>query len=200
MLGSMRWRTPSIVASSILLALAVGCSTSPRSSVSAQEPRRGTNRPGLHLSREQGPFIHGVKVSLDQAQAQAPFPIFRPKGDLADDALIRAVYIEQQGGDVPMTQVAVDYESGILLTLSPASVPLERDAASFWARKVAENRGMTVETVLGNPALVVQRDIERTGNPASIAFVISGIQVTIYGAYAPVSADALKQIAESVSA
>jgi hypothetical protein len=96
----------------------------------------------------------------------------------------------------PWVQVGLDYESGVLVILNPAP----EDWATSSRAMASEIPGMSLQTVLGKPALVVKRDVGGTGNPGAVAIVVEGVEVGIYGQFASIEAPTLVQVAETVSA
>jgi len=56
-----------------------------------------------------------------------------------------------------------------------------------------------VETVLGGPALVIERNVNDTDNPSAVSLVIDGLQVTLYGQYSPIEAPELVDAANTLT-
>ena len=50
------------------------------------------NIPGPQFTREQGPFGTAVRLSLEEAVARSPYPLYRPHSPLASDSTICAVF------------------------------------------------------------------------------------------------------------
>lgn len=94
---------------------------------------------------------------------------------------------------------AIDYESGVLVTItSPLPGELAEDPEAFYRARASEDVGRSVETVHGTSALVIAPNVEGTGNPGSVSFVIGKVEIKVYGQYAPFTVDELKAIAETV--
>jgi hypothetical protein len=80
---------------------------------------------GLTHSRNDGPFLFGKQMSLMEAQSEAGFSFLLPNDSIANESIVRAVYLEMRPGDpegetpcakFPETQAAIDYESGLIVT------------------------------------------------------------------------------------
>ena len=79
--------------------------------------------------------------------------------------------------------------------------PAFEGLASSWPEDAADDPDiLSVQTVLGKPALVVKRDSGGPGDPAAVIMVLEGVEVGMYGQYAPIEAPTLVQVAETVSA
>jgi len=155
---------------------------------------------GVTFPRSQGVLPRGEITSIEDAEAKAGFPILRPDTDLASDGSIQSIHIQTTSGDLDtVSEVAIDYKSGIVETLLLAPAAADEDPAGYFAVQVEQNEGRSVQTVNGVPALVIERNVDGTGNPAVVSFVINGTQVTLYGLYTPIESESLVQVAESIS-
>ncbi len=164
---------------------------------------------GVNFSRDHGPFGTGQRgVSLAEAEATAGLPLVRPQSALANDGNIRAIYTETAPGDSSETDAcrrhalvhaAIDYQSGILVEIqlvAGTGCPLDRDPAAEWRSMASGYAGWRVGTVDGRPALLVPRD---SSGPASVSRIVQGVEVTIYGLYAPINLSTLVGVAGSLS-
>jgi hypothetical protein len=185
----------------VAVLLAAGCSSQATGTTPSESHPR-SNALGLGgFTRERGPFIFGQKVSLEEAEGQVPFHLYRPDDSLASDRSIRAVFVENTVDDEgnPVVRAAIDYQTGVLLTLAMAPSTVVADPLAFWTTKTSQNDGRSVATVLGGPALVIQRNVNEAGNPAAVSMVIDGVLVTLYGQYGPIEATALIDAADTIS-
>jgi hypothetical protein len=130
-----------------------------------------------------------------------PFHLYRPNSTLASDQTIRAVFVETLYDEdgTPEVKAAIDYDSGVLLIIYAAPQAITEDPSAFWTKKASENDGRSVDTVLGGPALVIQRNVNKTDNPSAVSLVIDGLQVTMYGQYNPIDAADLVKAANTLS-
>jgi hypothetical protein len=172
-------------------------------SVSSRPTVPSVERQGLTLPREVGPF-GGQRVTLEAAQAAVSFQLVRPTHPLANDSSVRAVFLRVVPDDsLPSNaeQVAIDYDSGILVLLEPASqVGFEDDPATQY-QEMAEGYPpgkAEVSRVHGVPALLIPRDVSNAG-PAIVDLTLEGVRVILYGAYAPLELSNLIEVAETVS-
>ena len=127
-----------------------------------------------------GPFPSGKEVSLAEAQRRAPFPIHRPSSPLASDSSITAVWIQDVMGDDGARdfQAAVDYVSGLEILLGPVTF----DPATYYANAARElGNSSRVQNIDGHPALVIPEGNDGGDGPGSVAFVIDGTEITVYG-------------------
>jgi hypothetical protein len=94
-------------------------------------------------------------------------------------------------------EVAIDYSSGVEVTLLEASF----DPQTFYEQvaKELESVGAATRTINGFPGIVVpgNSDVDES-NPASISFAGKGVEVTLYGQGA-ISEDKLLDLAASIS-
>jgi hypothetical protein len=184
-----------LVVSTLVAAVGMACSSS-------QTDHQRQNAPITRsFERDQGPFAHGEKLSLEDAEKTVPFHLYRPDNDLASDTSVRSTFVETTFDDEgnQFIRAAIDYDSGVLLTIWPAPSSMISDPLAFWTKKMAENDGRSVETILGEPALVIQRDVNDAGNPAAVAMVMEGLQITLYGQYAPIGASELVETAKTIA-
>lgn len=153
----------------------------------------------VDFSRDHGILPLGVKVSLAQAENEASFHIYRPDVSAASDSSIRAVYIQtlKDESDSTIDEVAIDYESGVLLTLTAADASLAKDPGAFYAARAAEGPGRSIESLDGTTALLINANVEGP-DPPSVSLVLGGIEVTLYGEYGDVDVSTLVAAAQSV--
>jgi hypothetical protein len=157
---------------------------------------------GMKLPREAGPF-GGQRVTLEAAQEDVSFEIVRPSHPLANDSNVRAVFLQVVPDDSLSSdaeQVAIDYQSGIVVLLEPASqVGFEEDPGSQY-QEMAEGypAGQAeVSTVHSAPALLISRNVSND-SPAVVDLTIDGVRVIFYGSYAPVELATLIEVAETI--
>ena len=123
------------------------------------------------LSRDEGPLLYGTKMGLAEAADQMGGSLLRPNHELASDASIRNVYVETATDDetgVAWSQAALDYVSGVVLTIWPV-----------------EFRGSGFEAGSG------------PDQPAAVDIVLGDMRAQLIAAYSPLSAADLVAIAET---
>jgi hypothetical protein len=156
----------------------------------------------LNPSRDEGPLLHGQKVTVEGAEAEAGFRLLRPTHPAANDGNIRNVFIahERDESERPWTQVAIDYESGLIILLLPAWVDgLDKDSRREYQEVVDTYPGgpyAKVTTVRGVPALVIERNPK---GHAYLSLVIDGVNLKLFAEYAPLEASLLTAVAESLT-
>ncbi len=151
------------------------------------------------LPRDHGPFATAQKVTLEEAEEAVSFPLVRPQHALANDLLIRAVYVEivSSGEGGVVEQGAIDYETGILLILSPATLDgFDSDPQADYEAMADAVPGAQVQTVNGVPAFVFE-SADGT-SPAAIDLTLDGVRAILTGEYAPVDLEDLVGVAESL--
>ena len=133
-------------------------------------------------------------MSLDAAIDAVPFAISRPSTAIASDASIAHVWVEDMptGEQTGETEVAIEYQSGIMATLLPTRADTEAGFSDV--AKSFGYPGVVVEKVGDRTSLIIPENIDGQ-NLGSIAFVISGVEVVIYGHY---DTETLKTVARSV--
>lgn len=161
---------------------------------------------GISHPRELGPFGNGRVSSLEEAQALVSFDLPRPSHPLANDAIVKYVFVQIVPADsspTPVVQVAIDYTSGILVLLEPASQVGFADDPGAQYQEMAEGwpAGVQVSQVRGVPALVIPRNVAENGvgNPAAVDLTLDGVRVGIYAKYAPLEVETVLAIAETVA-
>lgn len=198
-----------VVASAIAVGLLMGAvliangSTPPRQSKSGASPgpaRQKTAGIIFDPSRDDGPFLHSEKVSIEQADARAGFTPLRPDTPKANDGNVRNVFIEvtRDDYDTPWAQLAFDYDSGLLMLELPAWVDgMDKDPRKQYQEMAEGYPGSyaRVTTVRGVPALVIERNDKGS---AYVDLVIEGVRVELYGVYGPLEAADLIAVAESL--
>ena len=137
---------------------------------------------GLGIATGDGPLAFDTEMSLDAAIDAVPFAISRPSSAIASDASIAHVWVQDmptanRGGE---TEVAIEYQSGIMVTLLPT--PADTEAGFSDVAKNLGYSGVVVEQVGDRVSLIIPENIDGR-NPGSVAFVISGVEVVIYGHY-----------------
>ncbi len=163
-----------------------------------ERPTAGGVRLGIFPPRERGPFLQGEALTLSEAASRAGFHLYRPSDPLASDGSLKTVWFEAAPGHTP--HVALEYESGVLITLDEAVFQPESHY-----RELARRLGLreeAVRTVHGVPALVIPQDSPvdaRRNNPASVDLVLEGVHITVYGQYGSFEIDDLVRIAESLA-
>jgi hypothetical protein len=180
----------------------------PPSVTSASTPTTSGGAPGsFEFPREHGPLLAGEPVTITEAEGKAVVHLSRPNSALASDATIRNVFYEERMNDEGEASyiVAIDYESGLIVYVHPASFdgPSFNDPEEQY-REAAEglNKALgsiaTVSTVRGVSALVIER---APGGVASVDLVLPGGQrVQLIATYAPdMKADTVTSIAETLS-
>lgn len=191
----------------LLLVALVGCRTSPPEPRAASRTSPPESTPEqdagslVDRSRDQGPFLRGKKLSVAQAEAEAGFQLLRPHHPQANDGNIRNVFISQERDErgKPWAQVAIDYESGLIMLVLPAWVDgTEKDPRKEYQEVVDTYPGpyARVTTVHDVPALVIERNPKGT---AFLSVVIHGVKVKLFAEYAPLEASQLTEMAESLS-
>ena len=145
---------------------------------------------GLGVAPGDGPLAFDTEMSLDAAIDAVPFAISRPSTAIASDASIAHVWVR----DMPPgeTEVAIEYQSGIMATLLPTRADTEAGFSDV--AKSFGYPGVVVEKVGDRTSLIIPENIDGQ-NLGSIAFVISGVEVVIYGHY---DTETLKTVARSV--
>jgi hypothetical protein len=159
------------------------------------------------------PLLSGVLVSLGAAEEAAPYQLYRPNDSLANDSMIKYVWME--ASDPYGVRVAIQYSSNIQVILAVESLgdPQESPgsgnehkpdvnrsfdelAAQMASEAAAENgdpiSDWLAEVKTGNAYLVKYSPDE---NPGSIMFSYQGVRVTIYG---DIDSDTLVGLANSV--
>jgi hypothetical protein len=146
----------------------------------------------LNLPPEHGPFAQGRPVSIQEAESEAPFHVFRLGGS-GGDADLAAVWIEDNPG-ASGTHVALEYSSGIEVTAQES--PFSDPQVAF--RQLADelSGAGTVETVNGVPALVIPQGSTKQSPIGSVGLVRQGVYIVVYG-HLPVGQ--LIQIAASLN-
>jgi hypothetical protein len=96
-------------------------------------------------------------------------------------------------------QVAIDYESGILLLLKPARQALIDDPEKE-LQSLLEGFGPGAElgTISGRPAILIPSTPEDPTDGAEIVMAISDVFVLVYARYAPIDLDALSEVAATI--
>ena len=155
------------------------------------------------LSRDEGPLLYGTKMGLAEAADQMGGSLLRPNHELASDASIRNVYVETATDDetgVAWSQAALDYVSGVVLTIWPVEFRgsgFAEDAEQQYAEmaKVIGSRAQ-VQTIQGVPALVIEAG-SGPDQPAAVDIVLGDMRAQLIAAYSPLSAADLVAIAET---
>src|SRR2546428_4918919 len=176
---------------------------------SAHAPGAGSSSPRFArgsiesaFSREKGPFFAGEKVSLGEAEDSAKlidkdFLFFRPNHPLANDDSIRSVFMETANDETGTArfQIAIDYESGILMYLWPDEGT--DDLQKHYEALAAEfGAGAEVTSINGAPALIVDGSDTR---PSAASTVLSGIKIQLIAKNAQIDASTIPAIAQSLS-
>jgi hypothetical protein len=156
--------------------------------------------------REEGPLPNGEKASISEAEKALGSHLYRPEHPLAGDASINAVFLALANDESgPLTRVAVDYQSGVLLLIEPATGPYATDPAAFYEKRLAsilqgvaggvypEGTTAEIQTVSGVTALVTQNS-EGWGD---VDLVLGGLHIEIGAGYAQFDADTLVEIANT---
>jgi hypothetical protein len=136
----------------------------------------------------QGPFLDGIKTTLEAVDRRANFPVFRPNDPLASDSSLTAVWFESE-----TNQVALEYRSGIEIILQPESdrCPNCPDPRTGFEQRAAQfGPPVRVQVIHGVPALVfpstiktdVHRGIYVTGGPLSaVELILKGVHISVAG-------------------
>ena len=119
---------------------------------------------------------------------------FRPDHPLANDSKILSVFVEVGSGSGRWIQAAIDYESGILVTVERARGRGLGDYAGF----VADVPGAYVTTVQGVPAAVIPANTNGTPNAAVVDVTLKGFRVVLFSMYARLPPETLMEVAETL--
>jgi len=145
----------------------------------------------LELTLPNGtPIPGGQLVTLDEAEKEAPFPIYRPENGLASDESIKAVWISP--GDSP--HIALEYANDISVFLEPTS---DAAPASCYQAIVDSFDSGEVTKVGGFPALLLPGNIP--GRAPAIIMEVNGTTLFIQGNTGPFSVSDIEGVAESVT-
>lgn len=154
------------------------------------------------FTRDHGPLLRGMKVTLEEALKIVSFPIRRPTHALANDALIRAVFVEVVPDDLPGAvgeQVVIDYESGIVLYLDVAVGELADDPRGSLEAELRELPPQARLTqVHGRPALAIPSATDSGESAASVILVVDGVRVVLQARYAPLDWQMLAEAADTI--
>lgn len=155
------------------------------------------------FSRDHGPLLQGKAVTLDEAERMVSFPILRPQHALANDALIKAVFVEVVPDDAPDTvgeQVVVDYQSGVVLYLDLAEARLADDPLGELEAELEELPSQARLTeVLGVPALAIPSVTDAGKDAAGMILVVDRLRVVVQARYAPLDWDVLVDVAATLT-
>lgn len=165
----------------------------------------GTLTQGIRFTRDHGPFGHGQKVALAEAEAMVSYPLLRPEHPVANDDSIRAVFVEvvaDDGSGEVGERVAIDYESGLVVYIEPIDQLYGFEDPGHQYAEMADGLGpnASVEIIGSVPALVVapQEGGDEAGSVASVDLTLDGVRVMLLTKYAPLDKASLIQIAESL--
>lgn len=150
------------------------------------------NRPHLGPGNfETRPLSEGYFATEEQVQRVASYKLRKPQHPLANRNNITAWMTNGRPG---AENVAVTFESGVVAILGE---PQFDEPAVTFAAIVSQNPHMRVETIKGEPALVIPPRTDMVGgNRGSIQFHWRGVSITVYGPH-DLSIQQVKEIAES---
>ncbi|MBA3551504.1 MAG: hypothetical protein H0W27_01350 [Actinobacteria bacterium] len=143
-------------------------------------------------------------MTLDEAEQMVSFPILRPQHALANDAMIKAVFVEVVPEDIPdavAEQVVIDYQSGVVLYLDLAGARLADDPRGELEAELEELPPQARLTeVQGVPALAIPSVTDAGKDAAAVIFVVDGLRVVVQARYAPLDWDVLADVAATLKA
>lgn len=159
-----------------------------------------TVRPGPVSSL---PFGGATRTTLQEAEQTVDYPVILPAEGTPGLGNLKTVWV----ADDQTSEIEIDYDSGISLTLSPDVPPDPQALFQLLADDVGA--AASVETVNGSPALVIVADwstpcpngkggctADELRNPGSVELIASGVTATLYG---HVSTDVLLGIASTLA-
>ena len=151
--------------------------------------------------RSDGPFGTGQQVTLEEAQANAGFPVRIPRDPLANPASLTTVWYEDLGPE--MNHVALEFSSRVEIILTPTPDGVE--PFSYLSSVAELGPPAALVMIHGVPAAVYPANTvwERadatswTEEEASVHVDLEGVNYSIYGAH---PTDDLIRIAASLPA
>lgn len=143
----------------------------------------------LQLGPSSAPQAGGVETSVGEAARGFPAPLFRPDAQLASDSTIGGIWI--RAGEDP--EVYIQYESGVALTIRPASQGLPTE--EYAAAQIKDGVPGSIVDVGGVAAFEVPQSDE--GDLGSVRMVIDDVIVVIIG-HGDFPPSVLRDVATSV--
>jgi hypothetical protein len=137
------------------------------------------------------PLGGGSRMSLAEAVAAFPLPVFRPNVPIASDATMSGLWVRVEGD----AEVYIKYDSDIIVTLRPARTT--QSTQSFAVAQINDGVPGEIEKVAGIDAFVVPGSDE--GDLGSVRFALGREMVTVIGNGSFDSATLL-EVAESIPA
>jgi hypothetical protein len=140
--------------------------------------------------RQPGPIVDvcsGVGTTLSEAESEMPFAVELPHDPLASADSLKQVW------QCSETQVAFEYESGVVLYLSEDTLS---DPAAVWQKMAEEYPEFSTGIVRGVPASLAEPSKEE-GAEGGVDLVEDGVRMTVSGNGVVPLAD-LVRVAESI--
>lgn len=187
-----------MISSSIIVVVVAACAglvprnTGTPARAGDPDPRTGF----LGISSGDTPLGFGQEMDLASAVKTVPFAVHSPSSTLASDSSITHVWVQDLPTDdgTRDVEMAIQYRSGIVVTIQPASPKTESNYGSVASQ--LDLPGVSVGTLSGRLSLVIPSGVDGAGNPGSVAFVVDGVEVVVYGS--GFSTEDLKSVASSV--
>jgi hypothetical protein len=186
----MAKRTSALIGTALMLTVLIPLVLVQRT----DEPERVGQLPGVdgYMQPHEVPFPDTDRMPLREAEAAAPFPIYRPTHPLASDDGIMAVWVQlPSSDDVASGQVALWYASGLEIHLTPVSPGDDHPLAADFPDELR----VSYETIGTTEMRVIPPAVLAPGQPGSVALVEDGVFITLYGWAPDLSEDDLRAIA-----
>lgn len=179
--AEQRWKVAGASAAAVLLLVFIGVR------LASGDPTEIVVAPGNLDPAE--PLAGGVAMSLTEARAAFPVPIYRPDMTLGSDSTLANLWVRTD--DPP--EAYLDYESGLVVLVRPAETG--QPTKEFAEAQVNDGVPGTVISIDGVDAFLVPQTDAGAG---SVRLVMGGAIVTAIGDRGDFSVAELQSIADSI--
>lgn len=156
--------------------------------ISLRDQRKFSTAPG-HVDQDE-PLANGVAMSLSEAAAVFPVPIYRPDMDLGSDPTLANLWVRT---DFP-PEAYLEYESGLVVLVRPAETG--QPTKEFAEAQMRDGVPGTLVDVDGISVFLVPQTDSGSG---SARFVLGGAIVAAIGDRGDFSVEDLESIADSIA-
>jgi hypothetical protein len=179
--AEQRWKVTGASVAVALLLVIIGVR------LAAEEPSRIVTAPGNLDPAE--PLAGGVAMSLSEATAAFPVPIYRPDVALGSDSTLTNLWVRTD--DPP--EAYLEYGSGLVVLVRPAETG--QPTKEFAEAQVKDGVPGTIVTIDGVDAFLVPQSDAGAGN---VRLVMGGTIVTAIGDRGDFTVPDLQSIADSI--